>query len=173
MCVGVESYNAVVTFASLTVVPDALSCIAIKYLPPNEIPPLSCRGIFVSVLSIGYLFYKGEWICIPACLYGIALQGISIYNLAKKIIPELQNYIWVEKEIENTLNSIKEGMDQLNLRSIGVKSFRQRYKRLLDRYTHFTPEIAHDLLQSLQLLHREFWQFYSDKLYLNLPNLET
>ena len=171
MCVGVEAYNNAVTLASLTVIPDALSAIAIRYLPPNELPPLSCRGIFISAISISYLLYKGELISIPACLYGIALQGVSIYNLAKKIMPDIL-IISNEMEMREKLKSLNEGMEQMNLRNIGVKSFRQRYKRQLERFNNLTPETAVEILQNIRTLHREFWQFYADRLYLNRPAIE-
>ena len=163
MCIGVDVYNSVTTFVSLTVIPDALSSIAIKYFPPKEFSPLSCRGIFISTLSLGYFVYsKGDWIAIPACLYGITEQSIAIYEIGKKIWPDLKNYLEENKEIQSQLDEIKAGMDELNQKNISVRRFRLRYNRVLERFKQLNFRDNSEVFKIARVLFQEF-QIYKNQ----------
>lgn len=163
MCIGVEAYNAAVTFTALTVVPDVLGCIAQKYLPPKDYPPLSSRGIFISTLSIGYYIYsRGEWIALPACIYGIIEQSIALYEMGKKIWPDLKVYLEENKEIQAQLDEIKAGMDELNQKNISVRRFRLRYNRVLERFNQLDFRDNAEVLKIVSALFQEF-QIYKNQ----------
>lgn len=163
MCLGLDVYNSATTFVSLTVIPDALSSIAIKYFPPREFSPLSCRGIFISTLSIGYFIYsKGDWIALPACLYGLTEQAIDIYEMGKKIWPDLKVYLEENKEIQAQLDEIKAGMDELNQKNISVRRFRLRYNRVLERFNQFDFRDNSEVFKIARALFQEF-QIYKNQ----------
>lgn len=163
MCIGVETYNAAVTFTALTVVPDVLGCIVQKYLPPKDDAPLSTRGIFISTLSIGYYIYsRGEWIALPACIYGLVQQGISIYSLFKKVWPDMKVYLEENKEIQALLDQIKTGMDELNQKNISVRRFKLRYNRVLERFNQLDFRDNSEVLKIASALFHEF-QIYKNQ----------
>ncbi len=165
MCVGVEPYKAVSDYLTLTFIPDAMCSIALKYIKPRGIPPLSYRGITVCVLSLGYVFLgKDECIGTAAFLYGALLQAKSIYDLGKVVLPNYLNYQSLEDEISDKLNVIRTKMNQLNQKNIGTKPFNKRYTRLVERFNHVSPDTINEIRNDTYRLFSDLSRYIYDKL---------
>lgn len=168
MCAGVETYKMVSDYLALTFIPDVMCSIALKYIQPKEIPPLSCRGITVCVLSFGYvLLGKDECIGTAAFLYGTLLQAKSIYDLGKVVLPNYLSYLEDENEISDKLNVIRTKMNQLNQKNIGTKPFNKRYTRLVERFNHVSPDTIKEIQHDTYRLFSDLSRYIYDK----LPNM--
>lgn len=165
MCTGVEPYKMVSDYLTLTFIPDAMCSIALKYIKPKEIPPLSYRGITVCVLSLGYVILgKDECIGTAAFLYGALLQAKSIYDLGKVVLPNYLNYQFLEDEISDKLNIIRTKMNQLNQKNIGTKPFNKRYKFLAERFYNVSPENINEIKNDTYRLFDDLSCYYNDKI---------
>ena len=179
MCIGAAAFEKTLTLAQLTVVPDLMSYVAIKFLPPKELPPLSCRGILISVISIGHLAFSDDpHLSVAACLYGLTLQGISICNLGMQIYRSMpqslsqENVEPVQSHENNEaveiwrdrLNDIRQKMQELNHFNISVRRFRLRLNNIDNRYVIISEQNFNDFVQTSRNLYNDFLIYYREKL---------
>ncbi|MFN4174337.1 MAG: hypothetical protein ACK4HV_04455, partial [Parachlamydiaceae bacterium] len=88
MCVGVESYRVVANFLMLTVIPDAVSCIALRVIKANEAFSSPIRGLTISALTSCYaIFVKDDRVTTAALLYSTLIDIKAVYDIAKIFLP--------------------------------------------------------------------------------------